>query len=254
MDLSLTRFIGIDLSGTRGSFTCAVLDENRRIQFRGEVTQIEWLAKLSEYPVTIAAITSPINLNEGVMADDARRSKLQVPPPSKKYTSLRLCEYELLLRGFTTTRTPGRFEDCSPALQRSLRFTSNLAAQGFQRWPAPGAERQLMEVHPESAYAELLGVKLNPTKTLEGRIQRQLILQEEHLNVRDPMIFFEEITRHKMLIGQLPEGILISPAELNALIAAYTAWSAYTNPTRVTRLGDLNEGHIILPVNKRSNQ
>lgn len=252
MDLSQTCFIGIDLSGTRGSFTCAVLDENRRIQFRGEVTQIEWLAMLGECPLAIAAITSPINLNESVMADEGRRSQLPVPPPSKKYTHLRLCEYELLLRGFTATRTSSRFEDCSPALQRSLRFTSNLAAQGFKRWPAPGAERQLMEIHPESAYAELLGAKLNPAKTLEGRIQRQLILQEEHLNVRDPMIFFEEITRRKMLIGQLPEGILISPAELNALIAAYTAWSAYTNPTRVTRLGDLNEGHIILPFNTRN--
>ncbi len=252
MDLSLTRFIGIDLSGTRGSFTCAVLDENRRIQFRGEVTQMEWLVKLGECPVAIAAITSPINLNEGVMADEVRRSQLNVPPPSKKYNNLRLCEYELLVRRFTATRTPGRFEDCSPAIQRSLRFTSNLAAQGFQRWPAPGAERQLMEVHPESAYAELLGAKLNPAKTLEGRIQRQLILQEEHLNVRDPMIFFEEITRRKMLTGQLPEGILISPAELNALIAAYTAWSTYTNPTRVTRLGDLNEGHIVLPFNSRN--
>ncbi len=252
MDLSQTRFIGIDLAGTRGSFTCAILDENRRIQFRGEVTQEEWLTKLGACPVAIAAITSPINLNEGVMADEVRRSQLSVPPPAKKYTSLRQCEYELLVRGFAPTRTPNRFEDCSPALQRALRFTSNLAAQGFQRWPAPGAERQLMEVHPDSAYAQLLGAKLNPIKSLEGRIQRQLLLQEEHLNVRDPMIFFEEITRHKMLIGQMPEGILISPAELNALIAAYTAWSAYTNPTGVTRLGETNEGHIILPVNTRN--
>jgi len=252
MDLSLTRFIGIDLSGTRGSFTCAVLDENRRIQFRGEVTQAEWLAKLGECSVAIAAITSPINLNEGVMADESKRSQLSVPPPTNRYTSLRLCEYELLLRGFASSRTPDHFEECSPALQRALRFTSNLAAQGFQRWPAPGAERQLMEVHPESAYAQLLGAKLNPAKSLEGRIQRQLLLQEEHLNVRDPMIFFEEITRHKMLIGQMPEGILVSPAELNALIAAYTAWSAYTNPIGVTRLGETNEGHIILPFNTRN--
>lgn len=252
MDLSLTRFIGIDLSGTRGSFTCAVLDENRRIQFRGEVTPAEWLAKLGECSVSIAAITSPITLNEGVMADPAKRSLLTVPPPAKRYVSLRLCEYELLLRGFASTRTPDRYEDCSPALQRALRFSSELAAQGFQRWPAPGAERQLMEVHPESAYAQLLGAKLNPVKSLEGRIQRQLILQEEHLNVRDPMIFFEEITRHKMLTGQMPEGILISPSELNALIAAYTAWSAYTNPTGVTRLGETNEGHIILPFNSRN--
>lgn len=252
MDLSLTRFIGIDLGGTRGSFTCAVLDENRRIQFRGEVTQTDWLAKLGEYSITIAAITSPITLNEGVMADEAKRAQLTIPPAANRYTNMRLCEYELLVRGFTPTRTAARFEDCSPALQRALRFTSNLAAQGFQHWPAPGAERQLMEIHPDSAYAQLLGAKLNPIKTLEGRIQRQLLLQEEHLNVRDPMIFFEEITRHKMLIGQMPEGILISPAELNALVAAYTAWSAYTNPTGVTRLGEMNEGHIILPAATRN--
>jgi hypothetical protein len=252
MDLSMTRFIGIDLSGTRGSFTCALLDENRRIQFRGEVTPAEWQAKLGECSIAIAAITSPMTLNEGVMADAAKRSQLPVSPPAKKYNNLRLCEYELLLRGFTPTRTPNRFEDCSPSLQRALRFSSELAAQGFQRWPAPGAERQLMEVHPDSAYAQLLGGKLNPAKTLEGRIQRQLLLQEEHLNVRDPMIFFEEITRHKMLTGQMPEGILISPAELNALIAAYTAWSAYTNATGITRLGETNEGHIILPASTRN--
>jgi predicted nuclease with RNAse H fold len=252
MDLSQTRFIGIDLGGTRGSFTCAILDENRRIQFRGEVTQDEWLAKLDACPIAIAAITSPINLNEGVMADDIIRSLLTVPPPPKKYTSMRQWEYELLVRGFTTPRMPNAYESCSPALQRALRFASNLAAQGFKRWPAPGAERQLMETHPDAAYAQLLGAKLNPLKTLEGRIQRQLLLQEEHLNVRDPMIFFEEITRHKMLIGQMPEGILISPVELNALIAAYTAWSAYTNPTGVTRLGEANEGCIILPANSRN--
>ncbi|PKN97244.1 MAG: hypothetical protein CVU42_16960 [Chloroflexi bacterium HGW-Chloroflexi-4] len=247
MDLSQTRFIGIDLGGTRGSFTCAILDENRRIQFRGEVTQDEWLAKLDACPIAIAAITSPINLNEGVMADESKRSLLRVPPLSKKYTSMRQCEYELLMRGFSTTRMPNTYESCSPALKRALRFTSNLAAQGFQRWPAPGAERQLMETHPDAAFAQLLGAKLNPVKLLEGRIQRQLLLQEEHLNVRDPMIFFEEVTRHKMLTGQMPEGILISPVELNALIAAYTAWSAYTKPVGVARLGEANEGHIILP-------
>ena len=252
MDLSQTRFIGIDLGGTRGSFTCAVLDDNRRIQFRGEVTQEEWLVKLGECPIAITAITSPINLNEGIMADDSKRSALSVPPPPKKYTNLRQCEYELLIRGFTSTRIPNRYEDCSPTLQRALRFTSNLAAQGFQRWPAPGAKRQLMEAHPDSAYAQLLGAKLNPLKSIEGRIQRQLLLQEEHLNVRDPMIFFEEITRHKMLTGQMPDGILISPIELNALIAAYTAWSAYTNPTGITRLGEINEGHVILPANTRN--
>jgi len=247
MDLSLTRFIGIDLGGSRGSFTCAILDDARRIQFRGEVTRQEWLNRLGEIPVAIAAITCPVSLNEGVMTEPAKRAKLADPPPANRYTNQRQCEYEMIVRGVATPKTPATYEDCTPGLQRALRFSSELAAQGFQRWPAPGAERQLMEVNAEGAYAQLLGTKLNPVKTLEGRIQRQLLLQEEHLNVRDPMIFFEEITRRKLMIGQLPEGILLSPAELNALVAAFTAWSAYTKPTSVTLLGDAGEGRIVLP-------
>lgn len=248
MDLSLTHFIGIDLSGARGSFTCAILDDTRRVLFRGEITQTDWQAKLAESSINIAAVTSPITLNEGLMANPARRESLDPHPPASRFTNLRLCEYELIIRGFSSTRTPSTVESCSPSLQRALRFSSELGAQGFLRWPAPGAERQLMEVHPDAAYAQLLGSKLQPAKSIEGRIQRQLLLQEEHLNVRDPMIFFEEITRHKMMTGHLPEGIVLSPAELNALIAAFTAWSAYTNPTAVTRLGDPDEGRIILPV------
>ena len=248
MDLSLTHFIGIDLSGARGSFTCAILDDTRRVLFRGEITQTDWQAKLAESSINIAAVTSPITLNEGLMANPARRESLDPHPPASRFTNLRLCEYELITRGFSSTRTPSTVESCTPSLQRALRFSSELAVQGFQRWPSPGAERQLMEINPDSAYAQLLGDKLNSLRTIEGRIQRQLLLQEEHLNVRDPMIFFEEITRRRLMTGQLPEGILLAPAELNALAAAFCAWSAYTNPTGVTLLGDANEGRIVLPV------
>lgn len=63
MDLSLTRFFGIDLSGARGNLTCAVMDDTRRIQFRGELPVKEFEQKLSESSIVIAAITSPISLN-----------------------------------------------------------------------------------------------------------------------------------------------------------------------------------------------
>jgi hypothetical protein len=251
MDLSLTRFIGIDLGSSRGGLSCAVLDDSHRIQFRGELTLSDLAKKLEECSISIAAITTPITLNEGLMADEQKRAQLDPVPANNKYNNLRLCEYELIARGFTATRTPSTLDKCSPSLQRALRFSSELAALGFQRWPAPGAERQLMEVHPEGAFTELLAAKLTPAKSIEGRIQRQLLLQEEHINVRDPMIFFEEITRHKMRTGQLPEGIIYSPSELNALIAAFTAWSAYSNPTGVARLGDANEGRIILPISSQ---
>lgn len=252
MDLSLTHFVGIDLNAPRGSLSLAILEGSRRILFRGVLAFEDLETKLAGSPVVIAAITSPISLNEGVMADEAKRAAFPIPPAKNRYTNMRVCEYELILRGFSTPRTPANYDDCTPALKRALRFSSELAAKGFLRWPAPGSERQLMEVHPDSAFAALLGNKLNPASTLEGRIQRQLLLQEEHVNVRDPMIFFEEVTRHRMLTGNLPEGIVLSVSELNALVAALTAWSGYTNPTGVTRLGDVNEGRIILPSSTRN--
>lgn len=252
MDLSLTHFIGIDLNAPRGSLSLAILDGSKRILFRGCLPISDLPSKLTTSPVVIAAITSPITLNEGLMADEENRAALSTPPAKNRYSNLRACEYELILRGFSTPRTPSVYDDCSPALKRALRFSSQLAALGFQRWPTPGSERQLMEVHPDGAFAALLGNKLNSAASLEGRIQRQLLLQEEHVNVRDPMTFFEEVTRHRMLTGNLPEGIVLSVSELNALVAAFTAWSGYTNPTEVARLGDANEGRIILPVSTRN--
>ncbi len=61
------------------------------------------------------------------------------------------------------------------------------------------------------------------------------------------MRIFEEFTRYKILQGQLPLEGLFSVEELEALIAAYTAWKAAVEPDEITRVGDPKEGEIILP-------
>jgi predicted RNase H-like nuclease len=86
-----------------------------------------------------------------------------------------------------------------------------------------------------------------PKHTLEGRIQRQLILHALNINVPDAMLFFEEITRHRLLNGILPSENLYSPGELDALVAAYTAWLAANQPDKVCLVGDPHEGQIVLP-------
>ena len=52
----------------------------------------------------------------------------------------------------------------------------------------------------------------------------QLALYEADIDVPDAMRLFEEITRHRILNGILPTETLYSSQELDALIAAYTAW------------------------------
>jgi len=61
------------------------------------------------------------------------------------------------------------------------------------------------------------------------------------------MRFFEEITRHRLLNNQLPMDRVFSTSELNALIAAYTAFLCSTQPDKVIQLGDAEEGVIYLP-------
>jgi predicted RNase H-like nuclease len=89
-----------------------------------------------------------------------------------------------------------------------------------------------------------------PKYTLEGRIQRQLVLHEQELNIPDPMRLFEEITRHRLLQGVLPVEELYEPGELDALVAAYTAWIGANRGDQVLMLGSADEGQIVLPVSE----
>ena len=79
-------------------------------------------------------------------------------------------------------------------------------------------------------------------------MQRQLVLHANDLGIRDPMQFFEEITRHWLLKGVLPMGHIYSAEELDALVAALTAFRAVRKPANVMGIGDNEEGRITLPV------
>jgi len=42
--------------------------------------------------------------------------------------------------------------------------------------------------------------------TLEGRLQRQIALYEQGIDMKDPMEFFEEITRPQIAARSVPDG------------------------------------------------
>ena len=138
-------------------------------------------------------------------------------------------------------------------MRQSFQLFRRLGEMGYRDFSPDAADRCLLEIYPHACYSALLGRLPFSKNSLEGRIQRQLILVEQELDIADPMGFFEEITRHRILKGMLPYEILCTPGELDALIAAYTAWFAAHYPTQITQLGDPSEGQVTLPISALKN-
>ena len=107
---------------------------------------------------------------------------------------------------------------------------------------------QWLEVYPHASFCTLLGRVPLPKNTLEGRLQRQLVLHKQKISVPDPMDVITGITSQHLLQGSLPTDNLYTQGALDALVAAYTAWQAVTHPKQITALGDAAEGLVILPV------
>jgi predicted RNase H-like nuclease len=61
------------------------------------------------------------------------------------------------------------------------------------------------------------------------------------------MEFFNEVTRHWLLKGKLPVEHMYTAEELDAMVAAFTAFQATRNPRSVLAIGDRDEGQIIIP-------
>jgi predicted RNase H-like nuclease len=131
-------------------------------------------------------------------------------------------------------------------MQTGFQLFRRLEAMGYERYPA-AADKQVLEVYPHAAFTVMIEQAPLPKASLEGRLQRQLILYDRKLHLPDPMDFFEEITRHRLLRGILPTTELYSPEELDALLAAYVAWLVIHQPQEITCIGDPREGQIVLP-------
>lgn len=246
MLFSKTTFIGIDPSGGRHPFTYAALDEDCQLVAlaAGEVEQV--LAFLGGQQATLVAVNAPSCPNKGLV-----RKKLEVQnltPGQLRGSDLRLAEYELRERGISVSPTSSRPETCAAWMQTGFDFYRKLDGMGFRPYPFENATHQWLETHPHAAFCALLGQILLPKPTLEGRLQRQLVLYEQDMGINDPMEFFEEITRRRLLRGVLPEESIYSAEELDAIVAAFTAYLAASRPGEVVWVGDKQEGQIVLPV------
>jgi hypothetical protein len=240
-------FIGVDPTAGEKPVVYAAVDHELRLLALGQGNLDDVLAFAAGQRQAFLAVSAPQRPNIGVMARPEVRESLQPVPHPGRWENFRLADYLLRQHNIAIPQTPAEEADCPNWMKKGFLLFRRLEELGYQGYPEKEAGRQFLEVYPHAVYTVLLGVLPLPKHTLEGRLQRQLALFEVDLEIPDPMRFFEEITRHRLLKGVLPFDDLYSAAELDALAAAYTAWLTANHPDQITILGDPHEGQIILP-------
>lgn len=247
MWLTQATFIGVvPLTGRPLAYAALGADQQLLALTHGDLAEV--VAFCGGQRQAVVAMASPTAPSRGLLQQPAYRDALEAPLRPGRWREGRVAEFLLRrhnLRMLPTPADPAR----APAWMRlGFHLYEQLRRMGYQPYPADQSPHQVLETYPYAAFAVLLGHLPFQKSTLEGRIQRQLVLQEQGLDVPNPLRIFEEFTRHRLLSGVLPTEGLLTPPELDALVAAWTAWKAATAPDEVVALGDPAEGQIVLPV------
>ncbi len=240
-----STYIGLDLTSGHKSFTYAALDRDLNLIALSDGEMEDVTAFIAGQSTATVAINAPSGVNRGIVREGMKRKMLT--PNQIRRVELRLAEYDLRERGIKVTRTAASAGLCPEWVQIGFELYRKLEKTGFKKYPDKDSVFQILETNPHACFSVFAG-QIPLTKTsLEGRLQRQLILYDRGIRIKDPMDFFEEITRYKLAKGIWPTELLYSPEQLDALVAAYTAWLAVNKAEQILMIGDAKEGKIVLP-------
>lgn len=238
-------FVGIDPTSGRKSFTYAALDKDLHLLALADGEMEDVIAFLAGQKSATVAVNAPAGVNHGLVREMIKKEMLT--PHQVRGAELRMAEYELRRHGIAVTGTAASVALCPAWIQVGFELYRKLEKMGFQKYPEKNSVYQILETHPHACYCVMAGSVPLSKPSLEGRLQRQLILYEHGVHVKDPMDFFEEITRYKLAKGIWPMELLYLPEQLDALVAAYTSWFAIHKPEHALSLGDVKEGFLVLP-------
>lgn len=239
-------YVGVDPASGRRDFSYAALDGDLNLVALADADLDDLTAFLGGQQSAFVAVNAPAHVNRGLVKKTLEKSSL-TPGHTFRGVDMRLVEYDLRARGISIAGTPSREELCPAWMQAGFVLYRKLSKIGFKPFGTDGATHQWLETHPYACFCVLLEQIPFPKPTLEGRLQRQLKLHDMGLHITDPMDFFEEITRFKLMRGILPTDVLYSSDQLDVLAAAYTAWLAANRFEEVIVIGDKGEGQMVLP-------
>jgi predicted nuclease with RNAse H fold len=242
-------FIGIDPTAGKRPFRLAALNDDLRVIAVEATDAAGTLEFIERWPAPIVAVDAPQSLNRGLMRRREVRQQFGLRPGGRTFSDWKVCEYELRRRNLRIYNTPSRLAKAPAWMRAGFDLYRDLVASGFAFYRAGDSidRRMMIEVHPHACYGVLLGRRPLNKATLEGRLQRQMVLYVEGLDVANPIHVLEEVSRHHLLSGEIPLEGLYGHDELDAMVAAYTAFLIHQRPGRTSQVGDPVEGLITLP-------
>jgi hypothetical protein len=240
-------FAGIYLNRRRDQYLVCTVDQGLATAVLGAKSAVEFLDWLSESHPRCLAIAGPTQLGKGMLSDPTNRARHGFNARGKSWSNWRVCEAVLRGRGMNLRRTPELDENVPGWLARTLQLKEKLHWLGYGVTTEEDSLK-LIEVNPYAGFATML--KRNPLSrnSLEGRLQRQLVLYLEGLDLYNPLDVLEEITRFHLLQGSIPQEGLHTAEQLDCLCAAFTAQMLMTQPDKILQVGDVEDGLITLPV------
>lgn len=252
MFFSEAIYIGVSPSSSGRPMQLAAIDAEARPVARVDGDMEKILAFIAGQEAAIVAVDSPQGGSIGILAKPEVRDRYDLPRESATWRQWRLGDYELRRRNIRLVNTATLERIAADWLQTGFRLYRRLEEMGFSYFRIGGqpARQLMLEVHPHAGYSTLLKRQPFPKESLEGRLQRQLVLFLEGVEIPNPMLCLEEITRHHLLRGELPLTELFEPEHLDALLAAYTGYLVGTSTDQVTQVGHREEGFITLPVDE----
>jgi len=243
-----SSFIGIDPTAGRKPFAYAALDNDLHLTALGRGNLDEVLAFTAGQHQAYVAVCAPRRPSQGLMGRPQVRDHLSPPPHPGRWMNFRLVEYLLRQHRISCYKTPSDEKTCPNWMKMGFKLYQRLERMGYQPYPGQESALHWLEVYPHASFCCLLGRVPLPKNSLEGRIQRQLVLHQQNIDLPDPMDMLKGITPQRLLEGAWPLEKLYSQGELDALVAAYTSWQVANHPDQTTSLGDASEGVVVLPV------
>jgi predicted nuclease with RNAse H fold len=239
-------FIGVDTTAGVRPMTVVVLDNDLNIIDLSSKPALEVVDIIAAYPRAICGVDAPIMPNRGLLADPAYRASVDLPSNQSNYRDYRVCEFELRRRGMYIYHTPADPDRVPRWIAAGWELYNRLRAVGFVDYSQPGP-RRMFETYPHGAFTTLLEKRPYPKTGIEGRIQRQLLLYHEGVDIPDPLFVLQSWTPHQFLTGSLDMARIHTHDELDALVAAYTAYLLDCEPQHTVAVGDERDGQIVLP-------